>query len=71
MSIDALPADMAGLIAHVAAYESLALEAAVHGGRERVERAMLAHPLVGQYDKARKLTDLLIAHNSAHLPWAR
>ena len=60
-----------GLVAHVAAYERLALDAAVHGGRDRVERALLAHPLVGQWDRARRLADALIATNAAHLPWAR
>jgi 6-phospho-beta-glucosidase len=71
LPIDPLPDDQAGLIAHVAAYERLALDAAVHGGRDRVLRAMLAHPLVGQYDRAQRLTDLLIAHNRDHLEWAR
>jgi 6-phospho-beta-glucosidase len=33
---------LSGLIAHVTAYEDLALEAAVHGGRDRVFRALLA-----------------------------
>jgi 6-phospho-beta-glucosidase len=66
-----LPEDFAALIAHVAGYERLALEAAIHGGRERVLRAMLAHPLVGQYDKAEKLTDLLLAENRQHLAWAQ
>ena len=59
-----------GLIAHVAAYEQLALEAARYGGRDRVYRALLAHPLVGQHDRAERLTDLLIAANRHHLPWA-
>ena len=63
--------DLAGLVAHVAGYERLALEAAVHGGRARVERALLAHPLVAQYDRASRLTDLLIAANRQHLAWAR
>lgn len=71
LPIDPLPADIAGLIGHVAGYERLALDAAVHGGRDRVLRAMLAHPLVGQYDRAEKLTDLLIAGNREHLAWAR
>jgi 6-phospho-beta-glucosidase len=62
--------DMAGLVAHVAGYERLALDAAVHGGRDRVLRAMWAHPLVGQVDRAEKLTDLLLAANAQHLPWA-
>ena len=68
--VSALVFALAGLIGHVAAYERLALDAAVHGGRERVLRAMLAHPLVGQYDRAEKLTDLLLAENRKHLAWA-
>ena len=59
----------AGLIAHVSAYEELALEAAIHGGRERVFQALLAHPLIGQHDLADKMTDLLIAANRDHLRW--
>ncbi|MEU9943326.1 6-phospho-beta-glucosidase [Streptomyces lavendulae] len=60
----------AGLTAHVSAYEDLALDAALRGGRERVSKALLAHPLVGQYDLAEGLTDRLLAHNKEHLPWA-
>ncbi|MFF0432094.1 6-phospho-beta-glucosidase [Streptomyces sp. NPDC004327] len=60
----------AGLIAHVTAYEDLALEAALRGGRDRVFRALLAHPLVGQFEQADGLTDRLIAHNREHLAWA-
>ncbi|OII22268.1 6-phospho-beta-glucosidase [Curtobacterium sp. MCBA15_013] len=66
-----LDADMVGLVSHVAGYERLALDAAVHGGRDRVLRAMWAHPLVGQVDKAERLTDLLLAANAEHLPWTR
>lgn len=60
-----------GLIAAVSAYEELAVEAALRGGRERVYLALLAHPLVGQHDLAEKLTDLLLASNAAHLAWAQ
>lgn len=59
----------AGLVSHVTAYERLALEAALHGGRDRVFRALLAHPLVGQYSRAEALTDSLLAHNREHLGW--
>ena len=59
-----------GLVAHVSAYEDLALDAALHGGRERVFRALLAHPLVGQRQPAEKLTDLLLDANAGFLPWA-
>lgn len=61
----------AGLIAHVSHYEELALDAAIHGGRERVFRALLAHPLIGQISMADDLTDRLIAANQQHLSWAR
>jgi 6-phospho-beta-glucosidase len=65
-----LPDDVAALIAAVSGYERLALVAAVHGGRDRVLRAMRAHPLVLQHDRAEKLTDLLLAANRTFLPWA-
>ncbi|QOV38275.1 6-phospho-beta-glucosidase [Streptomyces ferrugineus] len=60
----------AGLMAQVTAYEDLALDAALHGGRTRVFKALLSHPLVGQYEYAERLTDQLIAHNREHLAWA-
>lgn len=66
----ALPAHMRGLISHVSAYEELALDAAIHGGRDRVVQALLAHPLIGQYDLANRLADTLIAANEKFLPWA-
>ncbi|WP_223695013.1 6-phospho-beta-glucosidase [Leifsonia poae] len=71
LPIEPVADDIRGLISHVAGYERLALDAAVHGGRERVLRAMMAHPLVGQFDRAEKLTDLLIAGNREHLAWAK
>jgi 6-phospho-beta-glucosidase len=59
----------AGLVGHVSAYEQLALDAAIHGGRDRVYRALLAHPLIGQHDPATRLTDLLLDANRDHLSW--
>jgi 6-phospho-beta-glucosidase len=61
---------LAGLIAHVSAYEELALDAALRGGRERVFAALLAHPLIGQARVARLLADRMIAENRAYLAWA-
>ncbi|MEW2517917.1 6-phospho-beta-glucosidase [Actinacidiphila alni] len=68
----------AGLIANVTAYEDLALEAALRGGRDAgreggrnaVFKALLSHPLIGQYEYAEALTDKLVAHNREHLAWA-
>jgi 6-phospho-beta-glucosidase len=70
-SIAPLADDLLGLISAVAGYERLALDAAIHGGRDRVLRAMQAHPLVLQYDRATKLTDLLLSANRKHLAWAQ
>ncbi len=61
---------MRGLVAHVSAYEELAVAAALRGGRHRVAAALLAHPLIGQYELAGQLADRLIAENAAYLPWA-
>ncbi|MFB9906113.1 6-phospho-beta-glucosidase [Allokutzneria oryzae] len=66
-----VPPEFSGLISHVTAYEHLALKAAVHGGRDRVADALLAHPLIGQFSLAEKLADDLVAENRDHLPWAK
>ena len=60
----------AGLVAAVTSYEHLALDAALHGGYDRVFAALLAHPLVGQVDRAHGLADRLLAHNRTFLRWA-
>ena len=60
---------MRGLVGHVSAYEELAVDAALRGGRARVAAALLAHPLVGQFDLAGRLADRLITENSGYLPW--
>ncbi|AGI90618.1 6-phospho-beta-glucosidase [Streptomyces albidoflavus] len=70
LAVPALDPLYAGLVQHVTAYEDLALRAALEGGRDRVFAALLAHPLIGQYDQAETLTDLLLSHNQEHLPWA-
>ena len=54
----------------MSAYEELALDAALRGGRSRVAAALLAHPLIGQYDLAGRMADRLIAENAQFLPWA-
>jgi 6-phospho-beta-glucosidase len=65
-----LPPALRGLIANVSAYEELAIDAAIRGGRDRVFGALLAHPLIGQVELADKLADALIAANAQYLPWA-
>ncbi|GAA1298948.1 6-phospho-beta-glucosidase [Streptomyces sanglieri] len=78
LAVPALDPLYAGLISNVTAYEDLALEAALlggrstgrAGGRNAVFKALLAHPLIGQFEYAEALTDKLIAHNREHLAWA-
>ena len=65
-----LPPLLRGLIAHMSAYEELAVAAALRGGRSRVAAALLAHPLIGQYALAQDMTDRMIAENAQFLPWA-
>ena len=68
--VDPLDPLFAGLVAAVTNYELLALDAALRGGRDRVFRALLAHPLVGQRAIADGLTDRLLEANRDHLVWA-
>ena len=71
VAVEPLADDLRGLVSAVAGYERLALDAAIYGGRDRVVRAMQAHPLVLQYERAEKLADLLLAANREHLAWAQ
>ena len=48
-----------GLVQHVAAYERLAVTAAQTRTDVDVRHALLAHPLVGQWDMANELPGLL------------
>ena len=70
LAVEPLEPLYAGLVGAVTAYEHLALEAAIHGGYDRVFDALLAHPLVGQAHLAAGLADRLVAHNRDYLPWA-
>jgi 6-phospho-beta-glucosidase len=54
-----LAPELLGLVQHVAAYERLAAEVAVSGDAGLVRKALLAHPLVGQWDLATELIELL------------
>ncbi len=71
LDVGPVPPLVAGLTAHTSAYEELALDAAKHGGRDRVVRALLAHPLIGQLERAEPLADRLIAENSGWLGWTQ
>ena len=63
-----LSPELLGLVQHVAAYERLAVEAAVSGDPVVARKALLAHPLVGQWGYAEELVDLLLEVGAEHLP---
>jgi 6-phospho-beta-glucosidase len=49
-------------------YEQLAVEAALSGSKELALLALMAHPLVHDYEIAVPLLDELLAANQAYLP---
>ena len=66
--VDPLPPELLGLVQAVTAYEVLAIEAARTGDRDTALRALLANPLVRQWDLAVPLLDALLEANRRHLP---
>ena len=56
-----LAPEIRGLVQHVAAYERLAVEAAVTRAAETAHKALLAHPLIGRDALAERLLDALLA----------
>lgn len=60
-----------GLIAAVKNYEQLAVEAAVEGDIRKVKLALLAHPLVRQYELVEALVPRLLEANRDYLPQFR
>jgi 6-phospho-beta-glucosidase len=63
-----LAPEMLGLVQAVTAYEQLAIEAARTGDERVALRALLANPLVGQWDIAVPLWRALLEANRAHMP---
>jgi 6-phospho-beta-glucosidase len=60
-----LAPELLGLAQHVAAYERLAVAAAISGDRTVVHKALLAHPLIGQVSMADELVTALLAAETA------
>jgi 6-phospho-beta-glucosidase len=63
-----LAPELLGLVAHVAAYERLAVEAAITGNRTVARKALLAHPLIGQWGTVEPLLEGLLEADAHHLP---
>ena len=68
LTIGKLPNSVWGLVCAVKNYEQLTVEAAVEGSREKALLALLAHPLVMDYEIARPLLDELLDANKQWLP---
>jgi 6-phospho-beta-glucosidase len=66
-----LAPELLGLVQHVAAYERLAARAATSGNVALAKKALLTHPLVGQYEPAEGLLERLLEEGAAHLPHFR
>jgi 6-phospho-beta-glucosidase len=62
-----LAPEMLGLVQAVTAYETLTIEAARTGSRRVALRALLANPLVRQWDLATAVLDETLRANAAHL----
>jgi 6-phospho-beta-glucosidase len=63
-----LAPEMRGLVQAAKAYEELTVEAATTGDRRTALRALIANPLVGEWEIAEPLLDALLEANAAHLP---
>ena len=59
---------MVGLIQAVKAYERLTVSAAMNGCREDALAALMVHPLIGDYKKAKAALDEMILANLEYLP---
>ena len=68
LPVEPLEPAMHGLVEHAKAYERLTVQAAVSGDRGLALEALLANPLVGDFDVARPLLDALLAANREYLP---
>jgi 6-phospho-beta-glucosidase len=63
-----LPPVCFGLLAQVKSYETLTVEAAVHGDRKAAYKALLAHPLGPSADSVQMVLDDMLKTNRRYLP---
>lgn len=68
MTFKSFPDSVWGLIAAVKNYESLTVEAAVHGDKDKALLALVAHPLVMDYDIAKPMLEDILKANRDYLP---
>ena len=68
LAIGELPKEVWGIICAVKNYEQLAVEAAVTGDKDEALFALMAHPLVRDYDIAKPMLNELLEANRDYLP---
>lgn len=68
ISFRGFPDSVRGLVCAVKSYESLTVEAAVEGSRDKALFALLAHPLILDYDVAEPMLEELLLANRSYLP---
>ncbi len=59
---------MIGLVQGVKAYEKLTVEAAISGDYSKALAALMAHPMIGDYNRCKPLLDELIEAHKEYLP---
>ncbi len=68
LSFGTLPQQLDGLLQPVKTYESLAIEAIVHGDYTKAIAALATHPLMPDMVVAKQILDDIIEQNRAYLP---
>jgi 6-phospho-beta-glucosidase len=68
LPVQPLAPEMRGLVQAMKAYEELTVSAAISGDRGTAVRALMANPLVGQWQIAEPLLDALLEANRSQLP---
>ncbi len=68
LKVTNVPKSIWGIIAEVKNYEQLAVEAAITGDIRLAKLALLAHPLIREYEKVEKLLPALLEANKDFLP---
>ncbi|MGI8667286.1 MAG: 6-phospho-beta-glucosidase [Jatrophihabitans sp.] len=68
VAVPALQPELLGLVQQVTQYEQLTIAAALSGDRSTAERALLANPLVRQWDRITPLLADIVSENAEFLP---
>ncbi len=68
IQVTSISPEVRGLMQMLKAYEELTIDAAVTGSYDAALQALIAHPLVMSYKKAKPMLDEILTNNRAFLP---